>query len=217
VDKPGHAISPLLYGIFFEDINCSADGGIYAEMVRNRNFEDSDKPEHWSVTASGRGPANVELSIDSAHPVSPKNLHSLRVSVANPGSGRAGVANDGFWGMAVCKGQTYQLSLFARGGDGFTGPLLAALESSSGVVYAQKKISSLAPDWKQYRLSLTSDATDPKARLFISTSRAGTFWLDMVSLFPKQTWKHRQNGLRPDLAGMLAGLKPGFVRFPGGC
>src|ERR1035437_9469521 len=82
VDKPGHAISPLLYGIFFEDINCSADGGIYAEMVRNRNFEDSDKPDHWSVAANS--PANCELSIDSAHPVSPKNPHSLRVSVANP-------------------------------------------------------------------------------------------------------------------------------------
>ena len=72
VDKPGHAISPMLYGIFFEDINCSADGGIYAEMVRNRNFEDSDKPDHWSVAASG--PANCELSIDSAHPLGPKNL-----------------------------------------------------------------------------------------------------------------------------------------------
>jgi alpha-L-arabinofuranosidase len=215
VDKPGHVISPLLYGIFFEDINCSADGGIYAEMVRNRNFEDSDKPDHWSVAASG--PANFELSIDSTHPVSPKNLHSLRVNIVNPGSGRAGVANDGFWGMAVGRGQTYSLSLFARGGGGFTGPLVAALENADGVVYAQKTISSLAPDWKNYRLSLTANATDPKARLVISTSRAGTFWLDMVSLFPKQTWKHRSNGLRPDLAEMLAGLKPGFVRFPGGC
>src|ERR1035441_4966182 len=77
VDKPGHAISPTLYGIFFEDINCSADGGIYAELVRNRNFEDSDRPDHWSVVAKGQ--ASVELSVDSAHPVSPKNLHSLKV------------------------------------------------------------------------------------------------------------------------------------------
>jgi alpha-L-arabinofuranosidase len=215
VTKPGHAISPMLYGIFFEDINCSADGGIYAEMVRNRNFEDSDKPDHWSVLAGGL--ATVEMSVDSAHPVSPKNPHSLRISVANPGNGRAGVANDGFWGMAVCKGQTYQLALFARGGEGFTGPLVAALESVDGAVYAQKTISSLGTDWKHYQISLTANATDPKARLVISTSRPGTFWLDMVSLFPKQTWKHRPNGLRPDLAEMLAGLKPAFVRFPGGC
>jgi hypothetical protein len=121
VDKPGHAISPTLYGIFFEDINCSADGGIYAEMVRNRSFEDSDKPDWWE--AVGNGAVNCELSVDSAQPVSPKNLHSLRVAIGKPGNGRAGVANNGYWGMGLAKGQTYALSLFARGGEGFAGPL----------------------------------------------------------------------------------------------
>src|ERR1035437_1515434 len=110
VNKPGHAISPMLYGIFFEDINCSADGGIYAEMVRNRNFEDSDKPDHWSVLASGL--ATAEMSVDSAHPVSPKNPHSLKVRVASSGSGRAGIVNNGFWGIAVSKGQSCELTLF---------------------------------------------------------------------------------------------------------
>jgi alpha-L-arabinofuranosidase len=215
VDKPGHAISAMLYGIFFEDINCSADGGIYAEMVRNRNFEDSDKPEWWE--AVGDGPVNFELAVDSAQPVSPKNTHSLRVAIGKPGNGRASVANNGFWGMAVTKGQTYELSLFARGGEDFNGPLTVSLEGSGDTVYAQKIIRSLTPDWKQYRLSLNSNATDPKARLVISASQPGTFWLDMVSLFPKRTWKNRPNGLRPDLAEMLAGLKPSFVRFPGGC
>jgi len=215
VDQPGHAISPTLYGIFFEDINCSADGGLYAELVRNRNFEDAAKPDHWSVIADP--PATVEMSVDSVQPVSPKNPHSLKVSIANPGGGRAGVANHGFWGMAVAKGQTYDLSLLARGGDGFTGPLMASLESANGVVYAQKTIPLLTPIWKQYRLSLTANATDPQARLALTASRPGTFWLDMVSLFPRQTWKHRPNGLRRDLAEMLAGLKPAFVRFPGGC
>jgi alpha-L-arabinofuranosidase len=215
VDKPGHAISPMLYGIFFEDINCSADGGIYAEMVRNRNFEDSGKPERWE--AVGDSAAGVELTVDSAQPVSPKNPHSLKVTIAKPGSGRAGVANDGFWGMAVAQGQTYELSLFARGSEGFNGPLAVSLESSDGKLYAQKIIRSLATDWKHYGLSLKASATDPKARLVISASQPGTFWLDMVSLFPKQTWKNRPNGLRLDLAEMLAGLKLGFVRFPGGC
>jgi alpha-L-arabinofuranosidase len=215
VDKPGHSISPMLYGIFFEDINCSADGGIYAEMVRNRNLEDSSKPERWE--AIGESAAGVELTVDAAQPVSPKNPHSLRVKIANPTNGRAGVANSGFWGMAVEKGQTYDLSLFARGSEGFNGPLTISLESSDGKVYAQKISRSLAADWKQYRLSLKASAADPRARLVISANRPGTFWLDMVSLFPRQTWKHRPNGLRPDLAEMLAGLKPGFVRFPGGC
>src|SRR5690349_4179818 len=96
VSHPGHAISPTLYGIFFEDINCSADGGLYAEMVRNRNFEDSDKTEHWSTQSSGA--AAVAMTIDSSRPESPKNLRSLRVQVGNLGGSRAGVVNDGFWG-----------------------------------------------------------------------------------------------------------------------
>src|ERR1039457_5159328 len=86
VDKPGHAISPMLYGIFFEDINCSADGGVYAEMVRNRNFEDSDKPEWWE--AVGDSAAGVQLAVDSAAPISPKNTHFLRVAIGKLGHGR---------------------------------------------------------------------------------------------------------------------------------
>ena len=139
------------------------------------------------------------------------------VQVADPGKGRGGVANNGFWGMALTKGERYELSLFARGGEGFKGPLNVTLEGSDGRAYAREIIRSLTPDWKSYRLSLRPNATDPKARLVISSGRPGTFWLDMVSLFPKQTWKNRPNGLRPDLAEMLAGLKPSFVRFPGGC
>lgn len=114
VDKPGHAISPTLYGIFFEDINCSADGGLYAELVRNRNFEDSDKPDFWSVVSSGQ--AAVDLSIDSSQPASPKNPKSLKVQIANPGAGRAGVANNGFWGISLKSGQTYQLAFMAGAG-----------------------------------------------------------------------------------------------------
>jgi hypothetical protein len=97
-DQPGHRISPTLYGIFFEGINCSDDGGLYAEMVRNRSFEDSDKPDHWFTLG---GPGEVALSLDSTQPVSPKNPHSLKVSVSRPVQGRAGVANEGYWGMWV--------------------------------------------------------------------------------------------------------------------
>lgn len=213
-DKPGHAISPTLYGIFFEDINCSADGGLYAELVRNRNFEDSMKPDYWEAL-EGAGPA--ALAIDSAEPVSSKNLHSLKVMVGSRKGTRAGVVNHGFWGMALAKGEAYQLSLFARGASGFAGPLTITLESDAGTVYASAKIAGLTSDWKAYRFSLKPIATDPQARLVISTTQPGTFWLDMVSLFPKKTWKGRPNGLRSDLARMLAGMKPSFMRFPGGC
>jgi alpha-L-arabinofuranosidase len=215
VDQPGHAVSPTLYGIFFEDINCSADGGIYAELVRNRSFEDSDKPEFWSALQSGS--ARVEMTVDTSQPISPKNPRSLKVTITNPAHSRTGVVNNGFWGMAITKGEVYELSLMARGGDGFTGPLAVSLESDDGVVYAQEAIPVLTDDWKPYKLSLTAKDTDPTARLVISTTQSGAFWLDMVSLFPGKTWKDRPNGLRPDLVEMLAALKPGFVRFPGGC
>jgi len=224
VDKPGHAISPMLYGIFFEDINCSADGGLYAEMVRNRNFSDSAKPDHWSVTSSGG--AMVSLAVDETAPISPKNLRSLKVQVVKADGGRGGVANQGYWGMSLKQGETYTLTLFAKGGQGFKGPLLATLESAAGIVYAEERIRSVGSSWQSYKLTLRPKQTDPKARLAISTTNAGAFWLDMVSLFPNNTWKKRPNGLRPDLAEMLAGLKPAemlaglkpsFVRFPGGC
>src|SRR5437899_1834887 len=99
VDTPAHAISPTLYGIFFEDINCSADGGLYAEMVRNRNCEDSDTPDYW--TALSAEPKDVAMSVDPSEPVSAKNPHSLKVEVNHASNGRAGVVNDGFWGMAL--------------------------------------------------------------------------------------------------------------------
>ena len=213
VDQPGHKIAPTLFGIFFEDINLSADGGVYPEQVRNRNFEDSDKPDHWTTVGSGL--AKVEVSVDREKPVSPKNPRSLKVVIAEQGSGRAGVANGGFYGMGVVKGESYVLSLDARAEGGFTGPLTVSVESADGLVYAQEKLSKLTADWKKFTATLTAKGTDPKARLVISADKTGTFWLDMVSLMPKKSWKG--HGLRPDLMEMLVGMKPSFNRFPGGC
>ena len=214
-DREGPKVSPLLYGIFFEDINCSADGGIYAELIRNRSFEDSDKPDHWSVLKGDS--ARVELAIDSSLPTSPRNQRSLKVTIAEPGRERAGIINEGFWGIAVRKGEDYRLSLRARAASGFEGPLTLTLESREGTVYGKHTVDALTADWKTYQCTFTASQTDPRARLVIAAHGRGTFWLDMVSLFPSKTWKDRPNGLRPDLAGMLADLKPAFVRFPGGC
>ncbi|HLH53642.1 MAG TPA: alpha-L-arabinofuranosidase C-terminal domain-containing protein [Verrucomicrobiae bacterium] len=213
LDKPGHVVSPTLYGIFFEDINCSADGGLYAELIRNRNFEDSETPDHWQSLSAGE----AVLSIDSSRPVSSKNPRYLQVVVNRAGPERAGVVNTGFWGIAIRKGETYQLSFFARGVDGFSGPLTASLESDQGRRYAEANVPLLGAEWKQYHFSLKAAESDPRARFVVSTTKEGAFSLDMVSLFPKETWKNRPNGLRRDLAGMLEGLKPAFVRFPGGC
>ena len=213
VDKPGIKVSPTLWGIFFEDINLSADGGVYAELVRNRSFEDSEKPEFW--TSVGSGNAQIDLKVDAEKPMSAKNPHALKVSIRDAGVARAGVANGGYWGMAVVKGGKYNLSLSARGDAAFAGPLTVTLESADSVVYAREKIKALTGDWQTFTLTLKSDATDPKARLVISADKPGTFWLDMVSLFPQDTWKG--HGFRKDLTQMLADLKPSFVRFPGGC
>jgi len=213
VDRPGVKVSPMLWGIFFEDINLSADGGIYAELVRNRSFEDTDKPDNWTAVSSGS--AKIDLSVDPEKPVSAKNPHSLKVAISDPGSARAGVANNGFYGMSAVKGEKYTLSLFARAAEGFRGPLTVTLESNDSFVYAKGEINKLTGDWKKYSLTLKCSGTDPKARLVISTDKAGTFWLDMVSLFPNDTWKGL--GFRKDLFRMLLDLKPAFMRFPGGC
>lgn len=211
VDKPGVKVSPTLWGIFFEDINLSADGGLYAELVRNRSFEDADTPDNWTVKAGGE--AKAEMAVDSEKPVSAKNPRSLKVTVM--GTGCAGVANDGYYGMSCVKGDAYTLSLYARGGAGFKGPLSVSLEGSNGTVYAKGEIKALTPEWKKHTIALKASVTDPKARLVISSEKPGTFWLDVVSLFPEKTWKG--HGFRPDLFEMLLALKPAFVRFPGGC
>jgi alpha-L-arabinofuranosidase len=214
-DRPGPRVSPLLYGIFFEDINCSADGGLYAELVRNRSFEDSDRPELWSIQSGGD--SKVEAAIDTSRPISPRNRRSLRVTIHKPGHARVGVINRGYWGISVKEGEEYRLSLQARAENGFKGPLIVALAGSDGRCYADQQLPAPTDSWQKYECVLKSNGTDPKAHLEIVGAGKGSFYLDMVSLFPARTWKDRPNGLRPDLAAMLEGLKPAFVRFPGGC
>jgi alpha-L-arabinofuranosidase len=215
VDQPGAKISPMLYGIFFEEINLAGDGGLYAELVRNRSFEDAEKPDHWTLVTTGS--AKGEMAIDSSRPRSQFNQRALRLSIG-AGQGFVGAANGGYYGIALAKDAVYDLTLIGRCGGGFASPVAVRLENADGTqIYAQGQVEGLAADWKPMKLSLTANATDPKARLVLGASQPGTLWLDFVSLFPQKTWKGRPNGLRPDLAEMLTGLKPSFVRFPGGC
>jgi alpha-L-arabinofuranosidase len=216
VDKPGIKVSPTLYGIFFEEINHAGDGGLYAELVQNRSFENSDKPDCWTLVTDGS--AKGEIAIDKDNPMCKNNPRSLRLKMSSDGQGQVGVANDGYWGIAVEKNAQYDLSVALRAGDGFTGPVTAALKNANGKkTYAQARIDNVDSQWKTYKVVLTSNATDPKAQLVLSASRPGTLWMDMVSLFPHKTFKDRPNGMRLDLAAMLENLHPSFVRFPGGC
>ena len=215
-DKPGIKVSPTLYGIFFEEINHAGDGGLYGELVQNRSFENSDKPDNWTLATDGA--AKGEMAIDTDNPMGENNPRSLRLKLYIEGQGKVGAANKGYWGIGVVKGAEYDLSVALRGGDGFSGPVVATLESADGkTTYAQAQIEQIDSQWQTYKAALTSNATDPKAQLVLSSSRPGTLWLDVVSLFPRKTFKDRPNGMRLDVAQMLANLRPSFVRFPGGC
>jgi alpha-L-arabinofuranosidase len=207
LDKPGHKISPMLWGIFFEDINLSADGGLYPELVRNRSFEDSDKPDFWRL--SGPHPDGSTMAIDSARPLNTFNLHCLRVNVV----GSFTLANEGYWGMNIIKGCGYTFKA-AVNGQGKTFPLMIKIVSATGKELAEDEISGAGNDWRYYMLDLTAADSDPKAHLEISGTGTGTLFFDMVSLMPEKTWK--DHGLRSDLAESLDELHPSFMRFPGG-
>lgn len=212
---PGVAVSPLLYGAFFEEINHAGDGGLYAELIRNRSFEDADTPQGWSLVVGGRGDS-ATFSIDDSRPLNVNNRRSLRLELGGQ-AGTSGIANDGYWGIAVRAGESYDLSLHARCDGRFDQELNGTLESADGRVLAQSRIAALTTGWKRHAVTLRAVDGASKAQLVIRPSSPGTVWLDMVSLFPRRTWKGRANGLRFDLADKVAGMKPAFIRFPGGC
>jgi alpha-L-arabinofuranosidase len=207
-DQPGHKVAPTLWGVFFEDINLSADGGIYPELVRNRSFEDAAKPENWTFTNIGAGKSGA--AIDFSRPLNPLNKSSLRVKL----DGAFLLENDGYYGMGLAKGESYTFQVAVRTED-FSGPITIKVLSSTGKELAAGEIKPGGNSWKYQSLELTATDGDAKAKLQISASGKGTLFLDMVSLLPKKTWKN--NGLRPDLAEAVAALKPSFYRFPGGC
>ena len=218
--RPGVKVSPSLYGIFFEDINRAVDGGIYAEMVQNRAFEDSDDTKAWPrvLPEANSGYYDVVTSIVREQPLNDQSPRSLRLKIAALAQGRAGIANRGFGGIVLKKGATYTLSFYARGSEDFKGALTASLEKVGlSTIYASQQIDGITGQWKRFTCELTCNADDANSWLVISTKSTGTLWFDCVSLFPKDTWKGRPNGWRPDLAQMLVDLKPAFVRFPGGC
>jgi alpha-L-arabinofuranosidase len=208
VDQPGHTISPTLWGIFFEDINLSADGGLYPELVRNRSFEDSDVPEYWTFASPNGGNSTAEIG--SQRPLNSFNHHYLNVKM----DGAFTLQNKGYWGMNIIKGDRYELKLAARAENGFDGPLTVKILNSSGAEMAGGEISGLMGKWQYYTLDLTAADGDPKALLQISATGKGRLCLDMVSLMPQKTWKN--HGLRTDLAEALDHLHPSFMRFPGG-
>ena len=209
--EAGPRISPMLRGIFFEEINHAGDGGLYAEMIRNRSLEDAETPENWEEICEGG--ASGELGIDDSKPLNEWNKRALKVVVKSTGNGRYGAANSGFWRLPVVEGKSYNCTVIARCEHGFDGQLAVQIESAKGTVHASEKIGGLASDWSTHRFTLSPKKSDSAARLTITASSPGTFYLEFVSLLPSDA----KDGLRTDLVEFLAGLKPAFVRFPGGC
>ena len=212
-------ISDLLIGIFFEDINYSADGGLYAELIQNRDFEydpsDREGDKNWNSTHSWKLEGeNATFTISTSDPIHPNNPHYAVLKTNQPG---AALTNTGFDGIALKAGEKYDFSLFARIPEGSkSGKLLVRLVDADGTVQGETTVTVSSRSWKTYKAVLTAKAS-ADTRLELRPQSAGEIELDMISLFPQNTFKGRKNGLRPDLAQTLADMHPRFVRFPGGC
>lgn len=217
-DEEVHEISDLLYGIFFEDINFAADGGLYAEMVQNRSFEFTSLAQ-GNEKHAWRDVGDITANVVTDDPEGALNCNNTNYMVlTNSTAGTpAGIANRGFLeGMAVEEGKSYRCSLWARGLEGYDGDLNLAI-TEDGESMGEAVVSGLTGEWQYYEVLLEPVRTANKNVELQLTIGPGSVAVDMVSLFPTDTYQGRVNGLRADLAEKLEALQPKFLRFPGGC
>ncbi len=208
--KPGIPIQPDMYGIFFEDINFGADGGLYAELIKNRSFDFTNAPlTGWTTYGL------VEVRTDG-RPFE-RNPHYVRLTNKWELLTGTGLINEGFRGIGIKQDETYRFSVYARIPEGTTGQIKAEFIDSKNNPAGKAEIDISGKEWAKYTAEIKAGVTDAHARLNITIMKAGTIDLEHISLFPSQTWKNRENGLRQDIARALADLKPGVFRFPGGC
>ncbi|MCU1260227.1 MAG: alpha-N-arabinofuranosidase [Bryobacterales bacterium] len=211
-------VSPALYGLMTEEINYSYDGGLYAELVRNRSFkEDAKDPVHWHLVQEHGGTGSMAL--DPSEPFNDAIATSLMLTVTKTAKNQqVGIANEGFWGIPVKPHTRYRASFYAKAVPGFAGPVTVAVVSNDGATtFASAQVPRVTGGWRRYEATLTTGAAAPSVenRLVLSTGSAGTLWFNMVSLFPP-TYKNRANGNRQDIMQLLADMHPAFLRFPGG-
>lgn len=231
VDQPGKPISSDMLGVFFEDLNYAADGGLYAELVQNRSFEYSPTEQadwhplkFWQLEKRGEGDGTVVVA--NMRPIHPNNPTYALLTVHTPGDG-VGLANEGFDCIPLQAGERYKASFWAyqafmgrmwgRGDNSKPMPVTLRLESKDGEVLADTSVNIQGREWTQFRATFVSPRTVTNARLVLLAHAQGGICLDMISLFPENTFRNRPNGLRADLAQAIADIQPRFVRFPGGC
>jgi alpha-N-arabinofuranosidase len=241
-DQPGVKIDPMFYGIMTEEINFSYDGGLYAELIRNRTFRDNaQNPVNWSVAKYNGGEGSIALEDNPVPNTALTKALKLDATALKTGQ-RVGVANEGYWGIPVRRNTPHRVSFYAKASSGFNGRLMVAIESNDGkTVHGKANVGPITSEWKKYTATFTTAAPlcrnpspivgGPRGgdgpcldegyygsltnRFVISTENPGTVWFSMVSLFPP-TYKNRPNGNRIDIMELLAGMKPSFLRFPGG-
>lgn len=216
VNKPVADVQPTMWGIFFEDINLAADGGLYAELVKNRSFEFTKPLMGWTVTQKKFVEGTVQIQNRTG--VEDANPRFIQVTMQQTENHDLGLTNEGFRGMGIKKDVIYTFSVLYRQQTP-VGKLNIELVNAKNEVLGNASLTPATADgqWHQQTVSFKSNATEPKAKLNIWFEGNGKIDLDMLSLFPSDTWKNRPGGLRADLVQLLADLKPGFIRFPGGC
>ncbi len=250
VSKRGNAVSPCLYGIFYEDINHAGDGGLYAELIRNRSFEDTQYPKGWHVENGRLAPRQVrhhftgevsvrtfpwqksiisgwtlsvgsddkaEVSLSQANPYYASAPTSAQITILQVYGSGIRLVNHGFWGIPVVAGQQYRLRTILKFAKGYKGHAKALLLDAKDRVIASQDIKVKGSGkWNDVSLTLTPSASASDAKLAVEFDKKGVVWIDYVSLFPQATYKNRPNGMRMDIANMLAVMKPTFLRWPGG-
>jgi alpha-N-arabinofuranosidase len=215
VNKTGADIKPTMWGIFFEDINFAADGGIYAEMIKNRSFEFFEPMMGWIQPNSDRHSLNEASGMATViKERTTHNNHFVRIQVKN--SAGYELINEGFRGMGVKSGARYNLTFKAKNNGGIKN-IKFQLIDSSGKSIGEVDVQPSSDKWKEYEASFTANDTELKSKLKITFEGTGIIDMDMISLFPEDTWRGRPKGMRKDLVQLLADLNPGFLRFPGGC
>lgn len=205
----GQLVTEDHYGIFFEEINHAGDGGLYAELVRNRSFEeDMNTPLAWSILG------NATMNLVKDNMINKVQARALRVNIKAAGGG---VRNEGYWGINIVNGRTYTLSFWLRAEESYKGTITAELQNAGGQRLGQTTVNvNATQEWQKLTATIQATGNEPRGSLVLKGSAKGVIFLDVVSLFPP-TFKNRTNGCREDLAQMLADLHPRFMRFPGGC
>ena len=251
LNKKEAEVSQNLYGIFFEEISHAGDGGLYAELVQNRGFEehvlpssmtyengravsvDSPNYEHrtnrrwstpwnidqkkmlgWEVMPVG-GSVKYDV-VNTDKPLHDNTPHALELKISSLNAdGKVILSNTGYWGMGLKSGDKYDLRFYVKSSD-YKGNITARISDGNHLGSVTFKVRKIK-DWTEFTGVLTSSGTTSKGKLMLEFDAPGTIYIDYVSLFPQNTYKGRKNGLRPDLVEMIQGLKPKFMRWPGGC